>query len=302
MAWFPDDEACLRYLERLRWGDGFVCRFCGTVDGDWWQWPTGCVAARPAGRETSVTAGHDLRRHADAVGELVRGDLVRGQPEAGRLRARAAARARASAATRPRGRGCTSCVARWCSPAASCSRAPSRSTRATSAPRRAGQARSWRGRQGDRRDRRRGPRRSARARAHDDESPTSPRDTLTDFVLDHVARGARFAPTAGRATTTSAGTASARRHERVGQSGDPAHVVDAARAPRRLAAQALAAGHPPGRGHPRPARLLPRRVHLSLQPPPLTPPRAALLPPPRGCARPPIHTPTRRSLTARSAA
>ena len=32
LAWFPDDGACLRYLERLRWGAGFTCRFCGTAD------------------------------------------------------------------------------------------------------------------------------------------------------------------------------------------------------------------------------------------------------------------------------
>jgi hypothetical protein len=38
--------------------------------------------------------GHDLRRHADAARELVRGDLVGGQPETRRLGARAAARVR----------------------------------------------------------------------------------------------------------------------------------------------------------------------------------------------------------------
>jgi transposase-like protein len=56
-AWFPDEQACLRYLERVRWGDGFVCRFCGTADGDWWTVRRGlrrCAACR---RETSVTAG-----------------------------------------------------------------------------------------------------------------------------------------------------------------------------------------------------------------------------------------------------
>lgn len=37
LVWFPDDAACLRYLERLRWDAGFVCRFCGVVDGGWWQ-------------------------------------------------------------------------------------------------------------------------------------------------------------------------------------------------------------------------------------------------------------------------
>jgi transposase-like protein len=29
MDWFPDEGACLRYLERLRWPDGFVCPQCG---------------------------------------------------------------------------------------------------------------------------------------------------------------------------------------------------------------------------------------------------------------------------------
>jgi Transposase zinc-ribbon domain/ISXO2-like transposase domain len=54
---FPDDASCLRYLERLRWGDGFVCRFCGTVGGGWWQMADGlrrCAACRG---ETSVSAG-----------------------------------------------------------------------------------------------------------------------------------------------------------------------------------------------------------------------------------------------------
>ena len=57
IAWFPDDESCLRYLERLRWGEGFVCRFCGVVGGDWWAVRRGmrrCAACR---HESSVTAG-----------------------------------------------------------------------------------------------------------------------------------------------------------------------------------------------------------------------------------------------------
>jgi len=57
LSWFPDDGACLRYLERLRWGEGFSCRFCGLVGGDYWRMGDGlrrCAACR---RETSVTAG-----------------------------------------------------------------------------------------------------------------------------------------------------------------------------------------------------------------------------------------------------
>jgi len=57
MAWFPDDAACLRYLQRLRWGDGFVCRFCGTVDGVWWQRADGLRRCAACHRDTSATAG-----------------------------------------------------------------------------------------------------------------------------------------------------------------------------------------------------------------------------------------------------
>ena len=57
LEWFSDEGSCLRYLERLRWGAGFACRFCGSAGGDWWQMADGlrrCVACRS---ETSVTAG-----------------------------------------------------------------------------------------------------------------------------------------------------------------------------------------------------------------------------------------------------
>jgi len=57
VAWFPDDAACAAYLERLRWGDGFVCAGCGSRR----SWPASRgigsrVCARCA-RRTSVTAG-----------------------------------------------------------------------------------------------------------------------------------------------------------------------------------------------------------------------------------------------------
>ena len=57
MAWFHDDGACLRYLERLRWGEGFVCRFCGSVGGGWWQMGDGLRRCAECRSETSVTAG-----------------------------------------------------------------------------------------------------------------------------------------------------------------------------------------------------------------------------------------------------
>jgi hypothetical protein len=49
LAWFPDDRACLRYLERLRWGEGFICRFGGQVGGEYWRMGDGrrrCAACR----------------------------------------------------------------------------------------------------------------------------------------------------------------------------------------------------------------------------------------------------------------
>lgn len=53
--WFPSEDACVAYLFRLRWPDGFVCPACGNTA----CWMTArrqmrCVACQ---RQTSVTAG-----------------------------------------------------------------------------------------------------------------------------------------------------------------------------------------------------------------------------------------------------
>ena len=52
---FPDEAACVRFLERLRWPDGFVCPACGHV-GAPWRSARGplCPNCR---RRASVTAG-----------------------------------------------------------------------------------------------------------------------------------------------------------------------------------------------------------------------------------------------------
>ena len=56
LAWFPDEAACTRYLERLRWPEGIVCRACGerrgwrTGAGRWW-------VCADCSLKTSVTAG-----------------------------------------------------------------------------------------------------------------------------------------------------------------------------------------------------------------------------------------------------
>ena len=55
LAWFPDDDACLDYLDWLRWPNGFSCPRCGGEtawrlnDGRWW-----CAGCR---RRISATAG-----------------------------------------------------------------------------------------------------------------------------------------------------------------------------------------------------------------------------------------------------
>jgi len=55
-AWFPDDSACLNYLRRLRWPEGFVCPACGSSDE-----PYSCtrtrVSCRACHHQTTVTAG-----------------------------------------------------------------------------------------------------------------------------------------------------------------------------------------------------------------------------------------------------
>ena len=52
---FPEDEACERFLQRLRWPDGFVCPACGHA-GAVWRSARGPLCPACRGR-TSVTAG-----------------------------------------------------------------------------------------------------------------------------------------------------------------------------------------------------------------------------------------------------
>jgi ISXO2-like transposase domain/Transposase zinc-ribbon domain len=57
LDWFPDDQACLSYLERVRWSGGFLCPCCGAVGGDWWAVRRGLRKCAVCRHETSVTAG-----------------------------------------------------------------------------------------------------------------------------------------------------------------------------------------------------------------------------------------------------
>jgi len=60
LAWFPDDGACLGYLARLRWPDGFVCPACAACG--FWRTGRGLWMCRECGRKTSVTAGTIFHR------------------------------------------------------------------------------------------------------------------------------------------------------------------------------------------------------------------------------------------------
>jgi len=62
LEWFPDNAACLAYLERLRWPEGFTCPACGQPGG--WRTAKARWMCRACGRQSSVTAGtifHQIR-------------------------------------------------------------------------------------------------------------------------------------------------------------------------------------------------------------------------------------------------
>ncbi len=55
LEWFPDDAACVEFLERLRWPDGFVCPLCGSAVG--WRIADGRFSCGGCARKVSVTSG-----------------------------------------------------------------------------------------------------------------------------------------------------------------------------------------------------------------------------------------------------
>lgn len=59
--WFPHEQACLDYLEQLRWSGGFVCPECGGASG-WRISQRRMWMCASCGRKTSVTAGTIFHR------------------------------------------------------------------------------------------------------------------------------------------------------------------------------------------------------------------------------------------------
>lgn len=56
LKWFPDDAACSRYVERLRWQGGFACPRCG-VAGEPYRSTRARLMCSSCGHQASVTAG-----------------------------------------------------------------------------------------------------------------------------------------------------------------------------------------------------------------------------------------------------
>jgi len=53
---FPDDDACLHYLKKLRWPEGFTCPACNAFDEPWHQTRGGLVC-RTCQHQTSISKG-----------------------------------------------------------------------------------------------------------------------------------------------------------------------------------------------------------------------------------------------------
>lgn len=59
-SWFPDEQACIEYLGRLRWPEGFVCPRCDA--GDAWRTAKLMWMCAECGLKTSATAGTIFHR------------------------------------------------------------------------------------------------------------------------------------------------------------------------------------------------------------------------------------------------
>jgi len=56
LDWFPDDDACLEYLEGMRWPSGFACPRCGMAD-EAYRTSRGRLVCRHCRHQCTVTAG-----------------------------------------------------------------------------------------------------------------------------------------------------------------------------------------------------------------------------------------------------
>ena len=172
-----------------------MCRFCGAVDGDWWQMGDGLRRCAVCRSETSVTAGTIFAgTRTPLVSWFAAIWYVVNQKQG----------VSALGLQRVLGLGSYETAWTWLHKLRRAMVLPDRELLAGAVEIdetlcRGAAYERWRaqpGAQGDRRDRGRG-RPGARARA-DATDPECQADTLTEFVLDHVARGSEVAPTPGQ--------------------------------------------------------------------------------------------------------
>ena len=251
LKWFPDEGSCLRYLERLRWGAGFACRFCGTAGGDWWQMADGLRRCAGLSLGDLGHGGHDLRRHTDAARERFAAIWYVVNQKQG---------VSALGLQRMLGFGSYQTAWAWLHKLRRAMVIPGRELLAVAVEvdesyfgaRRPGAA--GRGVTG----------KPIVAIAVEDRGEASGRvrmrgiadvtkATLTDFVSTTSPAVPRCAPMAGRATSTS-GATPLRTWSRTCRPQATRPRGHAARPPRRFAGPALAPRHSPGRDQPRPAR------------------------------------------------
>ena len=60
IAWYPDDQACRDFLDRIRWRGGFACSACGAEQG--WKTDDGRWSCAGCARKVSVTSGTIFHR------------------------------------------------------------------------------------------------------------------------------------------------------------------------------------------------------------------------------------------------
>lgn len=56
VEWFPDEESCIAYLDKLRWPNGFICPSCNSASEPWHQTRKRLVCPR-CRHQTSTTRG-----------------------------------------------------------------------------------------------------------------------------------------------------------------------------------------------------------------------------------------------------
>lgn len=86
LAWSPDDEKCLDYLDWLRWADSFSCPHCGAAVGyqlgdGRWSWGSRFGARVGESKD-------DLSGDEDPAHGPVRRSVANDERQAGYLRAR----------------------------------------------------------------------------------------------------------------------------------------------------------------------------------------------------------------------